>query len=88
MLRLIFPGPLEPTWLNWNDRTVRRIARKIRETVWAYRGVLPEGFCLLHDALIDAGCEDREILEHCRTPCPHRENCSVLHLLLAEPAAE
>ncbi|MBA4189960.1 MAG: hypothetical protein C0467_18400 [Planctomycetaceae bacterium] len=52
--------PANPEWLTWNDQTVRRLARHIRET--REFGLMP----ILADALEDAGCNDTTLLEHCR----------------------
>ncbi len=63
------PGQLLPSWattiglnpvLMWNDQTVPRIAQYIYEMrAW---GDMP----YLADALMDAGCDDEDILRHCR----------------------
>jgi hypothetical protein len=37
---------------------------------------------LLHDALLDAGCTDQNILDHCRSPGPHVRGCWVVDLIL------
>jgi len=52
--------PAHPEWLTWNNETVRRLARHIREN--REFGLLP----VLADALEDAGCADTALLEHCR----------------------
>ncbi|MCE9561376.1 MAG: hypothetical protein K8U57_04920 [Planctomycetes bacterium] len=52
--------PANPDWLTWNNETVRRLARHIRETLEF--GLMP----VLADALEDAGCTDAALLEHCR----------------------
>lgn len=54
--------PADPAWLTWNDQTVRRLARHIRETGETH--LLP----VLADALEDAGCADAALLDHCREP--------------------
>jgi hypothetical protein len=36
---------------------------------------------ILADALEDAGCTDRAILDHCRGPGPHCSGCFVVDLL-------
>ncbi len=46
--------------LRWNDGTVPRLARGIyEERAW-------ERMPLLADALLDAGCDDEELIRHCR----------------------
>lgn len=39
---------------------------------------------ILADALQDAGCEDPEILEHCRAEKPHFRRCWVIEMILAK----
>ncbi|MBA4191684.1 MAG: hypothetical protein C0467_27205 [Planctomycetaceae bacterium] len=39
---------------------------------------------ILADALQDAGCEDPEILEHCRAEKPHYRGCWVIEMILAD----
>jgi hypothetical protein len=78
LLRDIF-GPLpfrpvhiDPAWLTWNDRTVRRLAGAIYQD-----RELPSGhldvtrLAVLGDALEDAGCADHDLLGHPRGPGPH-----------------
>jgi hypothetical protein len=38
---------------------------------------------ILADALEDAGCENRDILDHCRGAGPHTPGCWVVNLVLA-----
>ena len=54
------PTSIDPIWLSWNDATVRRIAQGIYEERAFDR--LP----ILHDALLDAGCDNEDILAHCQ----------------------
>jgi hypothetical protein len=50
--------------------------------------ILPSGeldatlLAILGDALEDAGCTDRAILDHCRGPGPHVRGCWVVDLIL------
>ncbi len=37
---------------------------------------------ILTDALVDAGCESREVVEHCRGEGPHVQGCWVIDLVL------
>src|SRR6202022_3491214 len=75
LLRHIFGNPfrpspfLPPAVLPWNDGTVRRIAESIYEDRAFDR--LP----ILADALLDAGCDDEELLAHCRSAGPHVRGC-------------
>jgi hypothetical protein len=72
------PSVLPPAVLRWNSGTVRRIAEGIYEERAFDR--LP----ILHDALLDAGCDDEASLSHCREPGPHVRGCWVIDLLLGK----
>lgn len=83
LLRDIFGNPfrpanLEPSWLRWNDGTIPRIARGI------YENRAFDGLPILHDALLDAGCDNDDILAHCRGAGPHVRGCWVIDLLLGK----
>jgi hypothetical protein len=39
---------------------------------------------ILADALQDAGCDDANILDHCRGPGPHVRGCWVIDLVLGK----
>jgi hypothetical protein len=62
--------------LAWNDGTVRRIAEGIYEERAFER--LP----ILADALLDAGCDNEELLAHCRSEGPHVRGCWALDAIL------
>lgn len=81
LLREIVGNPfrtpaVNPHWLAWSDGTVAKMARSIHDEGAFDR--LP----ILADALEDAGCTDRDILDHCRAPNEHVPGCWVLSLLL------
>jgi hypothetical protein len=81
LLRDIF-APFEDTtirtrWLVWSDATVRRIALGI------YEERAFERMPVLADALEDAGCDNADILAHCRGP-GHVRGCWVVDLLLGK----
>jgi hypothetical protein len=92
LLRDVFGNPFRPvqvarsrlrSWLKWNDGTVRRLARTIYDERAFDR--LP----VLADAVEEAGCDNEEIINHCRGGGPHVRGCFVLDLLLeqtGEPA--
>jgi len=42
------------------------------------------GECRLADALLNAGCEDDEVIDHCRGYRPHVRGCWVIDLLLGK----
>ena len=70
------PFPLHEGVLAWNDATVRRIAEGIYEE--RAFDLLP----ILADALIDAGCEQEELIGHCRSEGPHVRGCWGVDLIL------
>src|SRR5205814_8204481 len=57
--------PVNPVWLAWNEGCVVRMARRIDEE--QDYATLP----VLADALEDAGCDDADILTHCRAGQVH-----------------
>jgi hypothetical protein len=71
------PVTIQPHVLAWNDRLVVRMARSIyEERRW---GELP----LLGDALLDAGCDNEEMLSHAREQAGvHGRGCWLVDLLL------
>jgi hypothetical protein len=83
LFRDIFGGARRPAapqaaWLRWNDGCVERMARHIYDE---------ERFAdlpILADALEDAGCDDPDVLGHCRAGGAHARGCWVLDLLLGK----
>jgi hypothetical protein len=67
------PGAPDPRWLT---STVVDLAKVIYEERAFDR--LP----ILADALMDAGCDEDELLKHCRCDVPHARGCWVVDLLL------
>ncbi len=79
-LRDIFGNPFRPVTLDprWLSSTVLDLARTIYdERVW-------ERMPILADALMDASCDNEEILNHCRGEGPHVRGCWVVDLLLGK----
>jgi hypothetical protein len=72
------PLLIEPSWLLWNDGCVVKIARSVT------RANAPSRLPILHDALVDAACDNEPILAHCREPGTHPHPCWVIALLLRE----
>ena len=72
------PVAINPAWLAWNDGTVPRVAQAI------YDERAFDRMPVLADALEDAGCADRAILDHCRQPGVHVRGCWVVDLLLGK----
>jgi hypothetical protein len=83
LLRDIFGNPFRPAnmeknWLAWNDGIVPKIATETYES--RDFGRLP----ILADALEDAGCDNADILAHCRSGREHVRGCWVVDLLLGK----
>jgi hypothetical protein len=83
VLHCIFGNPfrhvtINPTWLASNEGTVRRIAQTI------YHDRALDRMPILADALTDAGCDNEDILSHCRSEGPHVKGCWVVDTLLGK----
>jgi hypothetical protein len=78
LLRDIVGNPFHPVSLDpaWQTPTVLALAQAIYDERAFDR--LP----ILADALEDAGCDDADILNHCREPGEHVRGCWVVELLL------
>ena len=71
--------PLDASLLRWNDGTVRRIS----EGIYDERAF--ERMGALADALLDSGCDNEDILQHCRQQKGvHTKGCWVIDLLLGK----
>jgi hypothetical protein len=70
----------DPPWLTGTGRAVAPLARDI------HAGGRYELMPVLADALEDAGCDQADVLSHCRQPAPHAPGCWVLELLLGAEA--
>jgi hypothetical protein len=70
------PVTINPAWLDHDGGLVRRLAQTIDEQ----RDFA--SLTVLGDALEDAGCTNRELLEHCRSPGPHLPGCWAVDSLL------
>ena len=90
LLRDIFGNPfrpvaINPDWLNWNDGAIPRLASAIYE-----QRSQPDGtfdvtrMGVLADALEDAGCDNGDILNHCRERSIHVRGCWLVDLLLGK----
>lgn len=71
-------GPVRPITLDprWHSSTVVDLANAIYDQS-AY-----DRMPILADALMDAGCDSDEIIQHCRGDGPHVHGCWVVGLLL------
>jgi hypothetical protein len=67
---------VDPAWLRWNDGTVLKLARAIYDE--NQFGDLP----ILADALEEAGCDNEDILAHCRSQSLHVRGCWVIDAIL------
>jgi hypothetical protein len=68
----------DATWIAWNNGTVLNIAKAIYDQQ-SFRD-MP----ILADALEEAGCIDREILQHCRQQEEHVRGCWVVDIILGK----
>jgi hypothetical protein len=79
------PPPLPRAVLAWNDGTVRRIAQAIYQERRMPEGALDTGrLAILADALLDAGCDDEELIQHCRSAGPHVRGCWAVDAILGK----
>ena len=80
MVREFFPNPFRPVTLDprWLSSTVLDLARTI------YEERLYERMPILADALMDAGCDGEEIINHCQESGPHVRGCWVVDLILSK----
>jgi hypothetical protein len=80
LVRCIFGNPFRPVTLDpsWLTSTVTALARGIYDE-WAF-----DRLPILADALQDAGCDNEDVLKHCRGAGPHARGCWVVDLLLGK----
>lgn len=80
LLRCIFGIPFKDTVLNstWKTSDVIVLAKQMYEA--REFSAMP----ILADALQDAGCDNTDILDHCRGPGPHVRGCWVVDLVLGK----
>jgi hypothetical protein len=70
------PVAFEPRWLSWHGGCVVQLARDI------YEERRFDHLPILADALEEAGCDDEEILWHCRAETEHARGCWVVDSIL------
>jgi hypothetical protein len=75
---LFFRAGFAEAWLTWNDGIITKLAQAIYEELAFDR--MP----ILADALEEAGCNNVEILNHCRQPGEHVRGCWVIDALLGK----
>jgi hypothetical protein len=80
LLREIFGNPFRPATIDprWLSSTVIDLAHSI------YDERAFERMPILADALMDAGCDSDEIINHCRSEGLHVRGCWVVDLLLSQ----
>jgi len=69
---------LDPAWLAWENRTLSQMAQSI------YDDRAFDSLPILADALEEAGCDNAEILNHCRQPGEHVRGCWLVDLILGK----
>jgi hypothetical protein len=80
ILRDIFGNPFRPVALNPTRRTANVTA--LAQSIYDERAF--DRLPILADALEDAGCDNADILNHCRQPGEHVRGCWVVDLLLGK----
>jgi hypothetical protein len=80
LFRDIFGNPFRPATFSpeWRTDTVLALARQMYEA--RDFGAMP----ILADALQDAGCDNVDILAHCRGSGPHVRGCWIVDLVLGK----
>jgi hypothetical protein len=80
LLKDLLGNPSRPVALDPASLTpdVLELARTI------YDGRAFDRMPILADALEDSGCDDSDILNHCREPGPHSKGCWVIDLVLGK----
>jgi hypothetical protein len=80
LIRDIFGNPFRPVAVDpsWRTSTVVALAQQMYES----RDFAP--MPVLADALQDAGCDNEDVLAHCRGAGPHVRGCWVVDLILGK----
>jgi hypothetical protein len=80
LLRETVGNPFRPVRFQklWRTSDTRGLARGI------YEDRAFDRMPLLADALMDAGCDDDQIISHCRSEGPHVRGCWVVDLILSK----
>jgi hypothetical protein len=85
LVRDIFGNPFRPVTVasSWLTPAVRGVAQEIYNTRHLPQGTFDTTrLAILADALEDAGCDQDDILAHCRSEGPHVRGCWPVDLLL------
>jgi hypothetical protein len=80
LVRCIFGNPFRPVTLDsaWRTAAVVQLAQGIYDERAFHR--MP----ILADALEDAGCDNADVIAHCRDAGPHARGCWVVDLVLGK----
>ncbi len=80
LIQDIFGNPFRPVAFDpsWHTSTAVALAQRMYDS--RDFGVMP----ILGDALQDAGCDNDDILDHCRGDGPHVRGCWVVDLVLGK----
>jgi hypothetical protein len=78
--RELFPNPFLS--LAWKPEWLTSTARELAAHIYDARdfAAMP----VLADALQDAGCDDEQVLTHCRANKPHARGCWVVDAILGK----
>jgi hypothetical protein len=80
LIRCIFGNPFRPVAFAPEWRTPTAVA--LADAIYADRAF--DRLPVLADALEEAGCDNLEVLAHCRGPGPHARGCWVVDLILGK----
>ena len=80
LLRDIFGNPFRPVAFDPTGRSETAVA--LAAGIYAERAF--DRPPILADALEEAGCDDPDVLAHCRGPGPHARGCWVVDLVLGK----
>ena len=76
---------ITPSILLRHDGTIPRLAQALYEERQMPAATFdPARMNILADALLDAGCDNEEIIQHCRGDKPHVRGCWVVDLMLGK----
>ena len=80
LIRCVVGNPFRPVVAapSWRTSTVLALARQM------YKAREFSALPILADALQDAGCDNADVLDHCRGPGPHVRGCWVVDLVLGK----
>jgi hypothetical protein len=80
LVREIIANPFRPAAFDPRWRTSDAVA--LAQSIYDERAF--ERLPILADALMDAGCEDEQVISHCRSEGPHVRGCWVVDLVLGK----